>query len=77
MALPFAAPPDVPPDRASALQAGFMAMCRDEAFRAEAEKLGIDMSPISGDAILRLLARIAVTPADVISRYSGLGAERK
>jgi tripartite-type tricarboxylate transporter receptor subunit TctC len=77
MALPFAAPPDVPPDRASALQAGFMAMCRDEAFRAEAEKLGIDMSPISGDAILQLLARIAVTPADVISRYSGLGAERK
>jgi tripartite-type tricarboxylate transporter receptor subunit TctC len=77
MALPFAAPPDVPPDRASALQAGFMAMCRDEAFRAEAEKLGIDMSPISGDAILQLLARMAVTPADVISRYKGLGVERK
>src|SRR6202048_3289186 len=32
MALPFAAPPDVPPDRASALQVGFMAKCRDEAF---------------------------------------------
>ena len=77
MALPFAAPPDVPPDRASALQAGFMAMCRDEAFRAEAEKLGIDMSPISGDAILQLLARMAGTPTDVISRYKGLGAERK
>jgi tripartite-type tricarboxylate transporter receptor subunit TctC len=77
MALPFAAPPDVPPDRASALQGSFMAMCRDEAFRAEAEKLGIDMSPISGDAILQLLARMAVTPADVISRYKALGAERK
>jgi hypothetical protein len=77
MALPFAAPPDVPPDRASALQRSFMAMCRDEAFRAEAEKLGIDMSPISGDAILQLLARMAVTPADVISRYKGLGTERK
>jgi hypothetical protein len=54
-----------------------MAMCRDEAFRAEAGKLGIDMSPISGDAIPQLLARMVVTPADVISRYKGLGAERK
>jgi hypothetical protein len=77
MALPFAAPPDVPPDRAGALQRSFMAMCRDEAFRAEAEKLGIDVSPISGDAILQLLARMAVTPEDVISRYKGLGTERK
>ena len=77
MALPFAAPPDVPPDRASALQRSFMAMCRFEAFRAEAEKLGIDLSPISGDTILQLLARMAVTPADVIPRYKGLGAERK
>src|SRR6266852_1574789 len=45
MALPFAAPPDVPPDRAKALQTAFMAMCRDKAFLEEAERLGIDMSP--------------------------------
>lgn len=77
MALPFAAPPDVPADRASALQAGFMAMCRDQAFLAEAEKLGIDMSPVAGDAILQLLARMAATPAEVVSRYKALGAERK
>src|SRR5262249_13975616 len=41
MALPFAAPPGVPPDRAKALQTAFMAMCRDKAFVEEAEKLGI------------------------------------
>src|SRR5690242_16299715 len=56
MALPFAAPPDVPPDRAKALQTAFMAMCRDKAFVEEAERLGIDVSPIDGDAILILLA---------------------
>jgi len=30
MALPFAAPPDIPIDRAKALQAAFMAMCRGQ-----------------------------------------------
>ena len=77
MALPFAAPPDFPADRAKALQAAFMAMCRDKAFVEEAEKLGIDMSPIDGDAILRLLARTAATPKDVIARYNAIGGERK
>src|SRR5499425_3117793 len=76
MALPFAAPPDVPPDRAQALRTAFMAMCRDKGFVEEAERLGIDMSPIDGDAILTLLARTAATPKDVIARYNAI-AERK
>jgi hypothetical protein len=77
MALPFAAPPDVPPDRAKALQTAFMAMCRDKAFLEEAEKLGIDLSPIEGEAILTLLARTAATPSEVIARYNALGGEKK
>ena len=77
MALPFAAPPGVPADRAKALQEAFMAMCRDKAFLDEAEKLGIDMSPIDGDEILRLLARMAATPKDVIARYNALGGEKE
>jgi tripartite-type tricarboxylate transporter receptor subunit TctC len=76
MALPFAGPPDIPADRARALQAGFMAMCRDPAFVEEAQKLGIDVSPIDGDAILALLARTAATPKEVIARYVAIG-ERK
>ena len=42
MALPFAAPPGIPADRARTLQAAFLAMCRDKAFFDEAETLGID-----------------------------------
>jgi tripartite-type tricarboxylate transporter receptor subunit TctC len=76
MALPFAAPPDLPPERATALQTAFMAMCRDKRFIAEAEALGIDMSPIDGAAILALLARTAATPVDVIGRYNAI-VERK
>jgi hypothetical protein len=76
MALPFAAPPRLPPDRAKALQTAFMTMCRDKAFVEEAETLGIDMSPIDGTAILTLLARTAATPRDVIARYNAI-SERK
>ena len=76
MALPFAAPPDIPPDRAKVLQTAFAAMCRDRGFVEEAERLGIDMSPIDGDAILTLLARTAATPKDVIARYNAI-TERK
>jgi tripartite-type tricarboxylate transporter receptor subunit TctC len=77
MALPFAAPPGIPPERASALQSAFMAMCRDRAFVEEAEKLGIDMSPVDGAAILTLLAQTSATPKDVIARYNVIGGEKR
>jgi tripartite-type tricarboxylate transporter receptor subunit TctC len=77
IALPFAGPPGVPPDRARALQAAFMAMCRDKAFLEDAEKLGIDMSPIDGEGVLKMLAKVAATPKDIIARYNALGGERK
>jgi tripartite-type tricarboxylate transporter receptor subunit TctC len=72
MALPFAAPPDVPPERARALQSAFMAMCRDQSFIDDARKLGLDISPIDGDAISRLLTRAAATPKDVIDRFNDI-----
>jgi tripartite-type tricarboxylate transporter receptor subunit TctC len=77
MALPFAAPPGIPADRAKALQTAFMDMSRDKEFVAEAEKIGIDMSPIDGAGILKMLAATAATPKDVIARYTAIGAEKK
>ena len=76
MALPFAAPPEIPPDRAEALQTAFTAMCVDTAFLEEAQKLGIEMSPITGQQILRLLAETAAMPPDMITRYKRI-AEKK
>jgi tripartite-type tricarboxylate transporter receptor subunit TctC len=77
IALPFAAPPGVPADRAKALQDAFMAMCRDAAFLDDAQKTGIDMSPIDGAGVMGMLAKTATTPKDVIARYNAIGAERK
>lgn len=72
ISLPFAAPPGIPADRASALQQAFMAMCKDPAVVAAAEKLGIDMSPIDGATVHDAVAKAAATPHDVIARYNAL-----
>jgi tripartite-type tricarboxylate transporter receptor subunit TctC len=68
----FAAPPDVPADRAKALQAAFLAAHKDPEYLAEAERLKIDISPISGDEILELINRIAETPPDELKRIDRL-----
>ncbi len=72
IALPFAGPPGMPADRAKALQAAFMDMCKDPAVLADAEKLGIEMSPIDGEAVGKAIASVAATPRDVIARYNKL-----
>lgn len=75
MSLPFVAPPGVPAERVRALQEAFMAMCRDKDVLDEADKLGIEMSPIDAAEILRLVGRMAATPKDVIARYNTLGSK--
>lgn len=77
MALPFAAPPGIPADRAMALQSAFMEMARDKDFIAEAGRIGIDMSPVDGNGILKMLATTAATPKEVIARYNAITAEKK
>lgn len=72
MSLPFAAPPGLPPERAKALRTAFAEMYKDETFVAEAKKLGFDVSPIDGDAVMKMIARSAATPRDVIDRYNAI-----
>jgi tripartite-type tricarboxylate transporter receptor subunit TctC len=67
MARPFAAPPGVPEDRAEALQAAFLAAHRDKDFLTEAEKLGVDISPVGADDMARGVERLARAPASVLA----------
>ena len=76
MALPFVAPPDLPPDRTADLRDGFMQMVKDQAFLADAGKIGLDISPIDGEAVRQLIAEAAATPKDVIARYNQLVGAR-
>jgi tripartite-type tricarboxylate transporter receptor subunit TctC len=76
IALPIAAPPDLPPDRAKALQAAFMDMSKDQAFVEDATKLGLDVSPIDGDAVVKVIAQMTATPKDVIAQFNGMIAAK-
>jgi tripartite-type tricarboxylate transporter receptor subunit TctC len=70
MSLPLLAPPEIPPERAAALRGAFMAMTQDQAFRDEAIKAQIDLSPIDGNAVMTLLRKAVATPKNVITRYN-------
>lgn len=77
LARPYAAPPDIPPDRAGALRAAFAQTMQDPEFLADAAKFGIDVSPIDGDEILRRIARIAGAPADQLNYLRKLHSDSK
>jgi tripartite-type tricarboxylate transporter receptor subunit TctC len=68
MAWPFAAPPGVPKDRADALRKAFMETMKDKDFLAEASKGNLDISPVPGEDIQKLVVDIYGTPAPVVQK---------
>jgi tripartite-type tricarboxylate transporter receptor subunit TctC len=70
MARPFAAPPGIPADRKAALVAAFDATMKDQEYLAEAQKLNIDVNPVSAKALDSLLAELYATPKDVVKKAS-------
>ncbi len=74
---PFAAPPDVPKDRASALQAAFLQAHRDPQFLDEAARLKIDVSPIGGEEALNVVRKIAAASPELIDYMKKLLAEKR
>jgi tripartite-type tricarboxylate transporter receptor subunit TctC len=65
---PYFLPPDVPAERVAALRRAFDATMRDEAFIAEAAKLQFDVDPLTGEQVQALVAQLAATPRDIVSR---------
>jgi tripartite-type tricarboxylate transporter receptor subunit TctC len=74
---PVAAPPGLPADRARALQDAFMAMQKDPAYLREAEKLGLDVSPVDGGEALRLIEKLSASPPDLLDTLRKLQATNK
>jgi tripartite-type tricarboxylate transporter receptor subunit TctC len=75
LARPFAAPPDVPPDRKDALRSAFDASLSDPELRADAQKQQLDINPVSGAAVDGLLAEIYAIPKDVAAKAAKAIAE--
>jgi tripartite-type tricarboxylate transporter receptor subunit TctC len=67
-ARPFLGPPGVPADRVAYLRRGFDETMRDPAFRAEAERMKLEVGPMTGQEIDALLVRLFATPPSVIER---------
>src|SRR5262245_5791808 len=67
-ARPFFLPPDVPAERVEALRRAFDATMKDPAFLAEAAKLQLEVSPMTGEAVQALVGDIARTPSAVATR---------
>jgi tripartite-type tricarboxylate transporter receptor subunit TctC len=56
-------PPALPPDRVAALRAAFMAAMKDPELVAEADKRRIDIGPLSGEGLQKIVEdTLAVTP---------------
>jgi tripartite-type tricarboxylate transporter receptor subunit TctC len=68
MARPFAAPPGLPADRAAALRAAFDRTMADQEFIAEARAAGLEVNPVSGVEIERLVGELYQTPPDVVAK---------
>jgi tripartite-type tricarboxylate transporter receptor subunit TctC len=67
-ARPFAAPPDLPADRKAALIRAFDATMKDPEFLAEAQKLNMDVNPLSSKGVDDILADLYATPKAVLEK---------
>jgi len=65
---PYLAPPGVPADRVAVLRKAFMDTVADKEFLAEADKAQLEITPIDGASIQKLVGEIYQTPAAVAKK---------
>jgi tripartite-type tricarboxylate transporter receptor subunit TctC len=76
MGRPFLAPPGIPADRAAALRKAFMDTMTDPAFITDADKSQLEVNPVAGDEVQKLVAEIYQTPPAVAKKAAALLAAK-
>lgn len=71
MGRPFAAPPGIPEDRKVALRKAFDASMQDKALLQEAESMTLEIDPISGEEIQKLMVYLYDVPDPIYKRVLG------
>ncbi|MGE5537024.1 MAG: Bug family tripartite tricarboxylate transporter substrate binding protein [Gemmatimonas sp.] len=66
MGRPYAAPPHVPTARVTALRRAFDVVLKDPRFLAEAEKQQLEVSPVSGEQLQGIVAKMYQSPPNVV-----------
>jgi tripartite-type tricarboxylate transporter receptor subunit TctC len=74
---PIFTTPGVPADRVKALREAFQATITDPAFVEEAKKVGLEIDPVSGEDLQKIVAEIVATPEAIAKRLADLIAEQK
>ena len=65
---PFLAPPKVPAERLAVLRKAFMDTMKDKEFLAEAEKMKLEITPVTGEKVQNLVAEIYRTPPAILTK---------
>ena len=72
MGRPFVAPPDVPRERAEALRKAFMDTMNDKDFLADADKAQLEITPVPGDQIEKLVKDIFSASPEIAKKAAAL-----
>jgi tripartite-type tricarboxylate transporter receptor subunit TctC len=65
---PFFLPPNVPAARVAALRRAFDATMKDPDYLAEADRLKIDVEPLSGEQVAALVEQVSGTPPETVAK---------
>jgi tripartite-type tricarboxylate transporter receptor subunit TctC len=76
MGRPYLAPPNVPADRVAALRDAFAATMADKDFLAEADKTQLEINPVSGAEVEKLVKEVYATPPEIIAKAKAAAAEK-
>jgi tripartite-type tricarboxylate transporter receptor subunit TctC len=68
IAWPYLAPPGVPTDRTAILRRAFLDTMQDKEFLAETGKAGLEIRPVAGEEVEKLIEDVYRTPAAVTRR---------
>ena len=72
MGRPFLGPPGIPADRLAALRKAFMDTMKDPEFLAEAKKSELEITPVSGEEIQKLVEDVYRTPKEIADKAAAM-----
>ena len=75
MGRPLIAPPGMPADRLAMLREAMIQALGDPEFKAEAQKRGWDVEPVTGQELEAIAKKVVVQPPDVIERMKKVLAQ--
>ena len=73
---PFLAPPGLPADRADVLRRAFDATMKDPEFLAEAKKAKLEINPVNGEELEKLVEAVYTTPTSTVQRTRAILGEK-